>query len=454
MLSFRQSVLEEIRRKAGCLPRSPGVYMFEDAAGCVLYVGKAKCLRSRVASYLQPSADLAATRGGEIARMIEHLVCEVQHICFPSELEAMIHESRLIRDIQPAFNIAGKTNRSSTFLEIMSGDSFPMVHITRQPLETGSTVLGPFASSRELRRALPHMQRVFKFRTCRMEIENHEENPRRKPGDVVRLFRPRSVFPDASCPDASVQPPGHPCLLHGINQCSGPCTGTISRQQYRRQIRNFERFLRGGSEQLKDHLERQMKQAVACLDFERAACLRDTLQCLSALRYRSNAHPSLPQMQLISSEGLAELGDAVGMCGKLRVIEAVTFLGQGQNIAAIICAMDGQPFKSLYRRWRLSAATPNNAFREFVARRIELASQADHVPPDAMVIELPQPVPKTMFADLASLGRRWPVLTIQSGRIIAWPGARLISLPRQSAARVGLKRILGEANRFARHYHS
>lgn len=454
MSSFRQSVLEEIRRKAACLPRSPGVYMFEDAAGCVLYVGKAKCLRSRVASYFQPSADIAATRGGEMARMIEHLVCDVQHICFPSELEAMIHESRLIRDIQPAFNIAGKTNRPSAFLEIMSGDSFPTVHITRQPLETGSTVLGPFASSRELRKALPHMQRVFKFRTCRMEIENHEGSPRRKPGNVVKLFRQRPVFPQARCPDISIPLAGQPCLLHGINQCSGPCTGTISRQQYRRQIRNFERFLRGGSEQLKDHLERQMKQAVACLDFERAACLRDTLRCLSALRYRSNAHPSLPQVPLISTEGLEELSNALYMSKTLHVIEAATFLGQGKNIAAIICAMEGRPFKSLYRRWRLSGAAFHQAFQEFLARRIELASQADHVPPDAMVIELPQPVPKATLADLASLGRRWPVLTIESGRIITWPGARLISLPRQSAARAGLKRILGEANRFARHYHS
>ncbi len=173
----RPAILKELREKITEFPNTPGVYLFKDAADVVVYVGKAKQLRSRVSSYFQPSANLAASRGPEIDRMIMQIVCDVDILPCESEVDALLRENRLIKDIQPRFNERQKDDKSYPYLQITTGEDFPRVSITRQPQSRGAKLYGPFVHASELRAALPLMQRVFKFRTCKLDIlDGHEKN--------------------------------------------------------------------------------------------------------------------------------------------------------------------------------------------------------------------------------------------------------------------------------------
>ena len=158
MAGKRQTVLDGLRELIAELPTGPGVYLFKDTADVVLYVGKAKSLRSRVASYFQPSADLLSTRGPEIRHMISDLVTDISILECDSEVDALLRENRLIKDIQPRFNDRLKDGKSFPFMQITTREDFPRISITRQPKSRGVKLYGPFVSVKELRAALPLMQ--------------------------------------------------------------------------------------------------------------------------------------------------------------------------------------------------------------------------------------------------------------------------------------------------------
>jgi hypothetical protein len=211
MAKTRADILEALRATFPELPTTPGVYLFKDAKGVVLYVGKAKTLRSRVASYFQPSTNLAATRGPEVKRMIDDLVVDVDVLECESEVDALLRESRLIKDIQPRFNERQKDDKTFPYVQVTTREDFPRVQITRQPDAKGVRLFGPFVSVNDLRAALPLMQRVFKFRTCKLDIDVDD--------DDRRYFRP--------------------CILHNIKQCTAPCGARVSKGDYAEQIRDL-----------------------------------------------------------------------------------------------------------------------------------------------------------------------------------------------------------------------
>ena len=254
MAKSRKAVLETLRKKVGELPTTAGVYLFKDAAERVLYVGKAANLRSRVASYFQPSADLLGSRGPEIRRMIDDLVVDFEVLDCDSEVDALLRENRLIKDIQPRFNERLKDGKSFPYLQITTGEDFPRVAITREPRTEGAKLYGPFVSVADLRAALPLMQRVFKFRTCGLDIDADDEER--------RGFRP--------------------CILFNIKQCTAPCAAHVSKAGYAEQVRHLKQFLASKGSQLRRELQERMKEASEALNFERAAELRDIIHELKA----------------------------------------------------------------------------------------------------------------------------------------------------------------------------
>jgi len=185
--------LDAIRKCVATFPKTPGVYLMKDAEGRVLYVGKAKDLRARVSSYFQPSADLLNTRGPDICRMVDKVV-DIDFLECESEVDALLKEARLIKDIQPPHNVMLKDDKTFPYIEITLKDDFPAVYVTRTPRLQGSKLYGPFASPAAIRDAVNALQKVFKFRTCELEIHDGDESR--------RYFRP--------------------CLLHAINQCTAP----------------------------------------------------------------------------------------------------------------------------------------------------------------------------------------------------------------------------------------
>ncbi len=225
----------------------------KDASGVVIYIGKAKNLRSRASSYfLQAAAQEART-----AEWI-HEIADIDYMECESEVDALLTENRLIKDIQPRNNKDLKDDKSFPYLMITTHEDFPRVEVTRTPKERGAKLYGPFTSAGQLRGAIQVMQRVFKFRTCALDIE--EKDPR------WQWFRP--------------------CLLASIKQCTAPCNLRIGKEEYRRDIRRLQTFLEGGSTRLLAQMREEMAEASKSLEFERAARLRDEISLLENLDRR------------------------------------------------------------------------------------------------------------------------------------------------------------------------
>ncbi|MFO0958470.1 MAG: UvrB/UvrC motif-containing protein [Isosphaeraceae bacterium] len=232
-----------------------GVYLLKDAQGRVLYIGKARNLRARAGSYFQ--------KGAEADPRIRDWIGQVVTVDFleaASEVDALLAEARLIKDIQPKYNKDLRDDKSFPYLQVTTGEDFPRVNFTREPLDRGVKLYGPFPRAKALRGAIQVLQKVFKFRTCSLDIE--EGDPR------WRWFRP--------------------CLLHSINQCTAPCNLRIDKEAYRKDIHRLKMFLEGKRELVLEEMEQEMKEASRELLFEKAARLRDEINALRNLRERGN----------------------------------------------------------------------------------------------------------------------------------------------------------------------
>src|SRR6202035_4279179 len=171
-------------------PAAPGVYLMKDSQGRLLYVGKAKNLRNRAGHYFLK----AAIEDPRTCDLVP-LIADIDFLAAESEVDALLLEARLVKDIQPRFNVDLKDDKSFPYLQIRVREDFPRVEFTRTPRRKGVKLYGPFTSAKGLRYAMRVLQRLFKFRTCSLDIREDEQR--------WRWFRP--------------------CLLHNINQCTAPC---------------------------------------------------------------------------------------------------------------------------------------------------------------------------------------------------------------------------------------
>src|SRR5258708_32461763 len=191
--------LEKLAEKAKALPKSPGVYLMKDDKGRVIYIGKATSLRDRVGSYFQPSSKLERQKAGLLEQVVDF-----DFIQTDSEVEALLAENRLIKDIQPRYNARLLDDKTFPYLMITTEDDFPGVFVTREPRTKGVKLYGPFTSVNALKEAVTLLQKAFKFRTCHLDIAEGD--------DRRRFFRP--------------------CLLYPIKQCTAPCAAKISKESY------------------------------------------------------------------------------------------------------------------------------------------------------------------------------------------------------------------------------
>ena len=176
-----QQGIESIREAIRSFPTGPGLYLMKSEGDKVLYIGKAKNLRSRASSYFQPGADLAESRGPWIVEMIRK-VQSVDYIETDSEVDAVLQEARLIKDIRPLYNSDLKDAKTFPYLEITTRTDFPGVYITRNPQSSRSRLFGPFTNVRDLRAVLIVLQKIYRFRTCKLDITESDEKR--------RFFRP------------------------------------------------------------------------------------------------------------------------------------------------------------------------------------------------------------------------------------------------------------------------
>jgi excinuclease ABC subunit C len=416
--------------KVKTFPQSPGVYLMKDAAGRVIYVGKAKNLRSRASSYFLKAAaedQRTATWIGEIAD-IDFVDCE-------SEVDALLMESRLIKDIQPKHNKELKDDKTFPYLMITTREEFPRVEITREPKDKGVKLYGPFASAGALRGAIQVLQRIFKFRTCSLDISETDER--------WNWFRP--------------------CLLASINQCTAPCNFRVSREAYRRDIKRLQTFLEGGKKRLLKELEQEMQAASKALDFERAAVLRDEIQMLERLEERGelDTHAQPEVFYIDPKKGLAGLKKVLELPETPRVIEGVDIahLGGGETVASLVQFIDGLPFKPGYRRFRIQDVGGIDDFRsiyEVVSRRFRRLADDGESFPDILLIDGGKGQLNAAIAAFRDQQISPPTLISLAKRDeeIFRPGQSApLRLSKSAFALRLLQYVRDESHRFAQHYH-
>jgi len=416
--------------KVKLFPTTPGVYLMKDDQGRVLYVGKAKNLRSRAAHYFTKAA-AEDPRTADLVR----LIADIDFVPAPSEVDALLMEARLVKDIQPRFNVELKDDKSFPYLQIRIREDFPRVEFTRTPRRRGVRLYGPFTSAKSLRHAMQVLQRLFKFRTCTLDI--NAEDPR------WRWFRP--------------------CLLHSINQCTAPCNFRVSKEDYRRQIRALRMVLEGKKERLLSEMEKEMLEASQKLEFERAARLRDDIEALKELGQRGDVRRDVqPEVFPIDpKKGLVGLRKVLGLEKTPRTIEGVDIahLGGSETVASLVQFLDGLPFKPGYRRFRIKSVTGVDDFasiREVVSRRFRRLQQEEQTFPDVLLIDGGKGQLNAALDAFQVLAIEPPCLISLAKREeeIYRPGAaEPLRLSRHAAALRLLQYVRDEAHRFAQHYH-
>jgi excinuclease ABC subunit C len=416
-------------------PTTPGVYIMKDAQGVVLYVGKAKNLRNRAGHYFTK----AAIEDPRTADLVP-LIADIDYLTAESEVDALLLEARLVKDIQPRFNVELKDDKTFPYLQIRIREDFPRVEFTRQPRRRGVRLYGPFTSARTLRQAIRVLQRIFQFRTCSLDIDAGDSR--------WRWFRP--------------------CLLHSIRQCTAPCNFRVTKEEYRKQIRALRMVLEGKKDRLIREMEQEMEEASKVLQFEKAARLRDDIAALQALGQRGDVErDAQPEVFPIDpKKGLAGLRKVLGLPQTPRTIEGVDIahLGGSDTVASLVNFIDGLPFKPGYRRYRIKSVQGIDDFasiREVVTRRFRNAGSRRHtdeerVFPDILLIDGGKGQLNAALDAFAVLGVEPPCLISLAKREeeIYRPGeAEPLRLSRHAAALRLLQYVRDEAHRFAQHYH-
>jgi excinuclease ABC subunit C len=416
--------------KVRSFPQSPGVYLMKDAAGRVIYVGKAKNLRARAGSYFLKAA-AEDRRTADLVREI----CDVDYLEAESEVDALLLESRLIKDVQPRFNSDLKDDKTFPYLQITTHEDFPRVEFTRTPRQKGVKLYGPFTSAGSLRGAIVVLQRIFKFRTCTLDIDADDEQ--------WRWFRP--------------------CLLASIDQCTAPCNLRISKEEYRKDINRLKTFLDGGKKQLLAEMRKEMLEASKSLEFERAARLRDEIRLLETLDQRGDLEEHVqPEVFLVDpKKGLAGLAKVLGLAKPPRVIEGVDIahLAGNETVASLVQFIDGLPFKPGYKRYRIKTVDGIDDFKsihEVVSRRFARLTREGESPPDILLIDGGKGQLAAALDALESLGVEAPCVISLAKREeeVFVPGqSEPLRLSRDSYSLRLLEYVRDEAHRFAQHYH-
>jgi excinuclease ABC subunit C len=422
----RSAAAEKVRT----FPQTPGVYLMKDAAGRVIYVGKAKNLRARAGSYFLKAA-AEDRRTADLVREIR----DIDYLEAESEVDALLMESRLVKDVQPRFNSDLKDDKTFPYLQITTHEDFPRVEFTRTPRQKGVKLYGPFTSAGSLRGAIVVLQRIFKFRTCTLDIHADDEQ--------WRWFRP--------------------CLLASIDQCTAPCNLRISKEEYRKDINRLKTFLDGGKKQLLAEMHKEMLEASKTLEFERAARLRDEIRLLETLDQRGDLEEHVqPEVFLVDpKKGLAGLEKVLGLAKPPRVIEGVDIahLAGNETVASLVQFIDGLPFKPGYKRYRIKTVDGIDDFKsihEVVSRRFARLTREGESPPDILLIDGGKGQLAAALDALESLGVEAPCVISLAKREeeVFMPGrSEPLRLSRDSYSLRLLEYVRDEAHRFAQHYH-
>jgi len=319
------------------------------------------------------------------------------------------------------------------------------VFVTRQPRPKGTKLYGPFTSAAGVRDAVNALQRVFKFRTCELDIRADDAKR--------RFFRP--------------------CLLHAIKQCTAPCADIISKQSYGKDIKRLVRLLNSKRSVLMRQLNREMTAAAEQRDYEEAALLRDRIKAIQSLELSGNVDEHVqPEVFYVDpADGLEKLRKLLDLSETPRIVEGIDIATlQGESsVGSLVCFIDGKPFKNGYRRYKIKTVEGMDDYamiREVIARRYRHAAAAEELYPDVILIdgglgqlhaalEAFEHLRQALEADGHDAVRPAMVVSLAKREELVYVQAQSQphKLPRNNTGLRLLQQVRDEAHRFGQHYH-
>jgi excinuclease ABC subunit C len=455
----------DLQAKLHDVPHQPGVYIMRDRLHRVIYVGKARDLRKRLSSYFVPSN---ARRADLKTKALIESIWEFDFQTVRNEPEAILLEGRLIKDFRPRYNISFRDDKRFLLVKLQMADPFPRFTLTRLKKDDGARYFGPFAHSGALRTTLNWMNKRFGLRVCRPL----------NPGEVDFKH----------------------CSNDIIKNCSAPCIGRISQEEYRARLEQAAEFLEGKSKDLVGALEEEMQLAAQRMDFERAAELRDMIEdlrkTLRPTRTFERGARAKVMTTLDPEADVRELQEYLHLERPPLVMECfdIANIGTAHCVASMVRFKNGAPDNSNYRRYRIRGTSGQNDFlamSEVVRRRYsrillegrkalgEDEADASQEPPLEAMRRLEQPEAETRnskfvtlpdlviidggkgqlgvaMKELQSLGLQdLPVIGLaKEEEEIYRPGVEQpLRIPHDRGALKLLQRIRDEAHRWANGYH-
>lgn len=400
----------DLRSIIKSFPDAPGVYLMKDADGEVIYVGKAVSLKKRVVSYF------LRTRNSIKTGVMMSYVKDIRYVRTPSEYDALVLESKLIKQYKPRFNISLKDDKGFPYIKI-THQEFPRVLIGRVKKEfEAADFFGPYTSAGLLRRALNILRKSFPFCAC-------------------RRFGSKT------------------CLNYDIKLCAGPCQGKISKRAYLRIIKNLEDFLSKKDSQVIGDISARMRRCSQKREYEKAARLRDQLEALGILIC----------LKKIDAKNVFKISDdleKIGLKKEPSRIEAfdVSNIGADFSVGAMVSFFDGRPDKKNYRRFKIRAVKGINDYammKEIVLRRYRRLLRDSACLPDLIVIDGGPGHLETARQALGSLEIKIPMIAIAKKEELIYTISRKepSKFERHSCVLRLIQSVRDEAHRFALSYH-
>ncbi len=431
-----------LQTKVANLPHTPGVYKFKNSANKILYVGKAKNLKSRVGSYFVKNLDPASKTAVLVTQ-----ITDVEYVETFSELEALILEAELIKKHKPKYNIALKDDKSYLYIVIrpekveLNGKkvNLPKVLAVREPdLQETDATFGPYPDSGTTKHVVRTIRKVFPYRDC------------------------------SNAKFTKYKKQGQPCLYGHIGLCQAPCTGKITPEHYKNDIKRIKNMLAGESVRLLSSLEREMKTAAKQQQYERAAQLRDTLRKFEYVRTRSTtAQKYIDNPYLVQDLREKALNDLVKAIPSLNTMPLrietydISNISGKDAVGSMVVAINGEVQKSEYKRFKIKTKAEPDDFAmltEVLVRRLK----NDWELPDLLVVDGGKGQVSAAIDALNQLNMQLPVIGLAKKfetivYVADTPTGQYefkeLVLTRDNNGLMLLQRLRDEAHRFAQSYH-
>ncbi|MCX5782701.1 MAG: excinuclease ABC subunit UvrC [Elusimicrobia bacterium] len=401
----------------------------KDAGGKIIYIGKANNIKKRIASYFRHDIE---SKTVAIINSLRH----IDYILASSEREALILERQLIREFQPYFNSMWRDDKSYPYLKLTKKEDFPQVILSRKVIKDGSEYFGPYPHVLQIKVLLKWLQKIFKFRPCKLEFSS------------TSLPKEEKV---------------KSCLYYQTEKCPAPCLKKISSKDYKEKIKGISLFLKGKFSRLEKNWEKEMGEASRNLEYEKAAELRDRITAIKTLGERVTLREIKPEDlpdSLKFTEKLKELKNVLDLSRWPIVIEGfdISNISGAESVGSMVRFQNGQPDKNEYRKYKIKTVSGINDFamlKEVVLRRYRYFKSQNKQFPDLILVDGGKGQLSMAQEVLKDLKLKIPAVSLaKKEEEIFVPGKKNpIRLPSDSQALQLLQSIRDEAHRFALSYH-